>query len=748
MARCFALTIHLHDRRYHGADEWPPAPARVFQALVAGAAHGGHVPHEAACALELLEGLAAPVIAAPAARRGQRISMFVPNNDLDAVGGNPDRVGEVRTKKTVQPHLLEGQATFLYAWPLPEQGGDELVPLADGLYQLGRGIDPAWAVGEVLDDEQLASRLRAYRGTIHHPTFGDGSNELAVPTKNSYLSIVRRFEAALIRLRPSGEGWTTFVQPPKAHFAMVRYDGTRPFHLFELRRESEPAKAAPWATWRATSLIEHVRDTAVAALASALPDRKPEIERVLVGRRSDGANAGPIAERVRFIPLPSIGHQHADQAIRRVLVQVPPGPLAEGDVLWALAGRPFFDPTAGEVGDTMLAAAPEDGMVELYRASSRIWRSVTPLALSSASRRRIEPRRQRQEAKSATEREEEERTARSAVTQALRHARIEGSLVRVHVQREPLEGHGTRAEEFAEGTRFTKETLWHVELELDREIRGPVVLGDGRFLGLGVMAPKIERGVYALDIEGGLPADVDTTSLARALRRAIMARVQATRGESGLPSYFHGHVRDGENPHLAFSVDVPRSRLLIIPPHILDRWPRPSREAQSHLKTLERALEGFTELRAGTVGVLSLRASPLPPGDFLLSSSRVFQSVSDYVVTRHAKRASAEEAVIVDIRRECDRRRLPSPAKVGVTSVRGVAGSGVVARIELTFVIAVRGPLLLGKTRHIGGGLFQPVRGAVTIVDGSRDRSHGGGSGSSGRVLEHPPSVDWSFDKK
>lgn len=722
MARHFALTIHLHDRRYHGADEWPPAPARVFQALVAGAAQGRHVPDEAARALTLLEGLAPPVIAAPAARRGQRVSLFVPNNDLDAVGGDPDRVGEVRAKKTVQPHLLESEAPFLYAWQLGEAGGDELTSLADGLYQLGRGIDPAWAVGELLDDEQLASRLRKHRGTIHRPTSGDGASELAVPTTSSFASIARRFEAVLVRLRPSADGrLTNFVQPPKAHFAMVRYDGTPMFHLFELRSESEPARSSPWPAWRATSLVERVRDTAAAALSSALPARKADIERVVVGRKPDGADAGAVEQRVRFIPLPSVGHQHADQSIRRVLVQVPPGPLAEADVLWALSGRQFFDPQTGEIEDTTLAAATTDAMVERYRATARTWRSVTPLALGSALRRRIEPNCRREDAKSAAERGFEERAARHAVARALRHAGVEAALVRAHAQREPFDAHGTRAERFAEGTRFAKEGLWHLEIELDRELRGPLVLGDGRFLGLGVMAPKLQCGAFELAVEGGLRADVDTTVVARALRRAVMARAQAILGarrDDELPSYFHGHARDGEplkasrSTHLAFSVDVARSRLLVVPPHVLDGWSHPLRSDASHFETLERALEGFVELRAGSAGVLSLRASPFSPNDPLLGSSRVFRSVSDYVVSRHAKRTSAEEAVIVDARCECDRRGLPRPEHVRVHSVRGVARTGVVARVELTFQVAVRGPLLLGKTRYLGGGLFQPVGGS------------------------------------
>jgi CRISPR-associated protein Csb2 len=649
------------------------------------------------------------VIAAPAARRGQRVSVFVPNNDLDAVGGNPERL--VRPKKTVQPRLLDGDATLFYAWPLPETGGDELVPLADGLYQLGRGIDPAWALGEVLDDEQLASRLRAHRGSIHRPMAGDGAQELAVPSKNSFASIVHRFDAALVRLQPGADGRMRFVQPPKAHFAMARYDGTPQYHLFELRRESEPEKSAPWPASRTTSLIEQVRDAAIAVLSNALPAHKTEIERVLVGRKADGTNAAPISQRVRFIPLPSIGHEHADQSIRRVLVQVPPGPLTESDVLWALTGRPFID--------TMLAAAPADEMVKRYRTSSRIWRSVTPLALGSASRRRIEPTRRIEEAKSAGERDSEERTARHAIVQALRHAEIGASLIRVHVQREPFDAHGTRAEQFAEGTRFGKEALWHVQIELDREVRGPLVLGDGRFLGLGVMAPQIERGVLCFDVTGGLAANVDTISLARALRRAVMARVQTVlnvRDEGDLPSYFHGHVRDAEPPstnrstHLAFTVDTAGSRLLIVPPHVLDGWDRPLRDAASHLETLDRALKDFTTLHAGKAGVLSLRGGRLSPNDPLCGSATLFRSVSDYVVSRHPKRASAEEAVVIDVQRECERRRFPRPAAIRVASVRGVSGVGVLARVEITFHVTIRGPLLLGRTRYLGGGLFRPVQ--------------------------------------
>lgn len=715
MARHFALTVHLHDRRYHGANEWPPAPARVFQALIAGAARGRHLPEDAAHALRLLEELPPPIIAAPPARRAQRLSVFVPNNDLDAVEGDLDRIGEVRTKKTVQPWLLESDAPFVYAWPLSDDRGEELPALANGLYQLGRGVDPAWAMGETLDDEHLAARLRSYRGTVHRPTAGEGSNELAVPTTNSLTSVLRRFEAGLVRLRRAHDGITNFVQPSKAHFAMVRYDGTPTLHLFELRRESEPDRSSPWEAWRATTLIEHVRDMAVDALLRALPDRKADIERVLIGRKPDGTNAGPTEARVRFVPLPSIGHEHADQSIRRVLVQIPAGPLAEGDVLWAISGRSLFDPRTGVIEGTTLVASENDAMVARYRSTSREWQSVTPLALSLAKRRRIEPRRRREDSKSATERETEEQVARQAVGQALRHAGVEASLVRARVQREPFHVHGARAERFAPGTRFAKETLWHVEIELDRQVRGPIILGDGRFLGLGLMAPVDDAiiGVHTFDIVAGLMHFDYSGILTRALRRAVMARVQRTLGaRAELPLFFSGHERDGQpdrgehGSHLTFAFDPPSRRLLVVAPHWIERRP-PNKSELGALRDLGRALDGFTELLAGVAGRLQLRAGRIGvETDPLFGRAREWATVTPYVVTRHPKRLSAIEALASDVRMQLRRAGLPA-ARVEAFAARGVAGLGLVGNVTVTFDEPIAGPILLGRDRHFGGGMFR-----------------------------------------
>src|SRR3972149_9863272 len=106
MSRAFLLSVRFHDGRYHGRPEWPPPPARLLQALVAGAANGGMLRQEDRDALAWLERLDPPIIAAPPARAGRGFSNYVPNNDLDAVGGDPRRVAEIRAPKFIKPHLL------------------------------------------------------------------------------------------------------------------------------------------------------------------------------------------------------------------------------------------------------------------------------------------------------------------------------------------------------------------------------------------------------------------------------------------------------------------------------------------------------------------------------------------------------------------------------------------------------------------------------------------------------------------
>jgi CRISPR-associated protein Csb2 len=716
MGQHLVLTVRLHDTRYHGAptSEWPPAPGRLFQALVAGVARGQALPERFSAAFEWLETLPPPIIAAPRQRLGSRVDFFVPNNDADAVGGDPAQVSEIRTKKLVQPRLIEGEPRFEYAWPLAahDDRAQAIVDAAESVYQLGRGIDMAWAVGEVVDDEKLDARLTAHRGTVHHPHGRTGSKPLACPASGSLTSLVRRHGAT--RLRPEGEGKSArllFANAPKPRFVPIAYTAVRHRLVFELRDREHDAKLWPWPLARAVALIERLRDGAADRLRHALPDASEHIDRALIGRKPEGRAPSPITHRVRIVPLPSIGHEHVDRAIRRIVVEIPSAcPLRPDDIAWAFTGLETADPDTGIVDPIVLVRATEHDMFARYESSARRWRSITPLALpESAQRRRIEPTKRREEAKDGAERSAEHARAIAAVYTALRHAGLHATVTDVQVQREPFEARGLRAESFAPATRFPKERLWHVDLSLSEPIEGPLTLGDGRFLGLGVMTPVLDAtGIFAFDLSGASPGH--PVLLCRALRRAVMSRAQAELGGRALGPYFSGHTDDGEpargdtSSHIAMQFDPVARQLLILAPHVLDHRPIDSAESRL-LAVLERALDGFSELRAGAMGVFSVSRVPQTASSPVFGAARVWKSASPYSVNRHRRSASANDALSADVLAECERRGLPRPT-VTVLASRGVAGRGLEGRVRLEFAVAVEGPIVLGRSRYLGGGLF------------------------------------------
>jgi CRISPR-associated protein Csb2 len=709
------ISIHFHDGRYHGSGEWPPSPARLFQALVAGAARGESLSEDAVLAFKWLESRDAPAIAAPSAFAGQAFKTFVPNNDLDAVGGDPARIGEIRAGKIIRPRTFNAAVPLLYAWTFEPSADAErharaICEIAENLYQLGRGVDMAWAIGEVADEREAESRLCGNEGMLWRPSESGDGTMLSCPRPGSLASLTERFAAMRRRFRTVGTGKKTsqlFAQAPKPNFRQVPYNSPSVFLLFEIRSADG---FRPQLLERAVALTEKVRDLAVKRLKASAwrrddPKRETLADKIFIGRDSQEADK---ARRIRITPLPSIGHAQTERSIRRVLVAVPPDcPIAANDIAWAFSGLALVDPETGEVRDDTaeLIAASDNTMLAYYgiEGSARLWRTITPAALPErAARRRIDPGRMREDAKGGAERARENAAAHSAVRQAVRHAGIDVPTQAIRVQREPFEGKGLRAEAFAKETRFAKERL----------------IGDGRYLGLGLMAPgRHIDGIFAFAITDGLMNQAEPLGLTRALRRAVMARVQAQlkKGEE-LPAFFTGHAADGapsrsgRHAHLAFAFDAPRQRLLIVAPHILEHRETFRDERERHLPTLEDALEDFRELRAGTAGKLALAPSAMDLSDDpLLSLSQTWQSLTPYRVTRHARLNDAAAALEADLLLECQRAGLPRP-QIEIAETFAKQGSGLFGLAKLRFRHAAAGPILLGRDRHFGGGLFVGTR--------------------------------------
>jgi CRISPR-associated protein Csb2 len=620
-------------------------------------------------ALEWLERLEPPTIGVPAHTNGQSVTVYMPNNDLDAKGGDPDKVASIRAAKVVQPRLLDG-IELIYVWPCddPPEG---LGSLVDNLYQFGRGIDPAWATWEVVDAEP-DDVLQDWTGTVFSPSPGGNTRSLMVPTAGTLESLIARHEAQGDRLTVVRDGRNvrqTFQQPPRPLATPCDYGSGPVRRVYELRRGRDLG-AVPLRNAHLFAI--EVRDEAFRRLAAALPDAP--CRGVLVGGKQTTVRQ---RDRVRIVPLPSIGHAEADPSIRRVLVEIPrQAPTDVRDLRWTFDG---LDTPYGLLVDT-----GDRGMLNHYAQRAREWTSITPLALSLDE--------------ADADRTAREGAARKAVRQALRHAGIRARVASIEVQQEPWSRKGQKADRFAPG-RFGATALWHVRITFTTPQPGPMLLGNGRYLGLGLLRP-VHRQVrwYAWRIQRGLSADANPLGVARALRRAVMARYQnAIVGP--LPEWVSGHGSDGSRAtghrHIYVVPDLPRGRLLL---HV------PQRLYGEERRRFEAAVLPLDDLRAGRDGRLTLAPTTFDPEhDPLTNPASHWSTVSPYTVEHHRRLGSAREAVRADVLASLATHGHPAPARVEVTIV---PGRRLAAKIDLTFDHPVAGPMLLGRTAHKGGGVF------------------------------------------
>jgi len=513
------VEVRLLGDRWHGSTGWPPSPFRLFQALIA-AAYGGRrlceeQSHDRDRAFRWLESLEPPIVLAPRVSPAATVPYFVPNNDLDAKGNDPRRTGEIRAKKILNATWVPDEAHLAYVWTFDDGVSEAtcIAELSDRLHTFGRGLDAAYARGIIEDAAALRTRMASYLGSRSSPSTGStdikGSLVLECPLQGSLDSLHRRYAATRGRFARSGSGRgasVEFRQPPKADFRLVAYDRPPRQLLFEIRHAGEEQGFYPIRLQLATRVAKAVRDLTFERLAHILPDERTR-DLLIIGR---GTTDIDHSQRMRFIPLPSIGMVFTDASIRRILVELPPNcPFEEADVRWALAGqRMLIDRETGEVRDAILVPADDTNMLRHYNGggSSRRWQTVTPAVL---------PQRRAKGRVSGRARTEYESFAAGSVVDALRHADVAAHAVDIRVQREPFFPRGRPVSEF-DCDRFEAARLYHVEIVFADTVSGPLVIGNGRWLGLGIMRPVRSDDDAAVNariaIEGAVDALEDDTS--------------------------------------------------------------------------------------------------------------------------------------------------------------------------------------------------------------------------------------------
>ena len=467
--------------------EWPPHPARLFSALVEVWADADDPDLTEREALEWLEKQGPPWIAASSAAARKAVSHFVPVNDT-AIG----RAGNTNASSAVQmfpdhrgkqerffPSVTPDEARVTYLW-------DRCPP--DGL-------------NDVID------RLLARVTRLGHPSSLTSCRIVPDPAearfapgeKGDSLRTVRHGQLAELERQYARHNG---VQTRSLPYTNVRYRTVT--ETSSLERQYEPNTAGIWILFEfahnsralpATRTVE----VATAMRSSILRYAKYPIPEEVSGQ---GPNNTPAkVPHVAFLPLPYVGFEHADGRLLGIAVSVPKvmgnasrRVLFRAIGMWekSVSQEEFLKLTLGHRGvihmsrlrgpTTLVSLSPH-----IWHRPSLRWVSATPIAL---------PRHPGSLGQGSwAERAKAWNAAKTAVKSACTHVGLPEPTA-VEVSFSPFLAGGrtlTRFPPFNQKGREDKQIrrqLVHASVTFNRPVIGPLMLGTGRFLGLGLMRPS------------------------------------------------------------------------------------------------------------------------------------------------------------------------------------------------------------------------------------------------------------------
>ena len=528
-----------HGRGDGDAPEWPPSPLRLFQALVAAASsRWGKQDHPAVDSLRWLESLSAPKILAPPVRRTTPFRLYVPNNTVDLAvpvwkkGSQSDlkdvkKYRDMRTEKDVRGHQIERESdTVSFVWPVKKLDDDpslhigRLKDAAASLTHLGWGIDMAAADAQLLS----SAEVEKLPGESYQPVDEETGLPLRVPVRGTFEALKKRHQKFLNRIERKKQ---TFQPVPdlttfhKAYYLSPNKSRKPRVAAFALLPQEQNTSAR----FQAFNPVE--QGTAVADMVRHLVSEtkfhkqlgwQPEQLAMLHGHgetENDDRSHQPVSgPRLAILPLPSLegrgqGQNRVLGSIRRVLLTIMRGdekaPAKLDEVQRLLAGRVLRpNPNDRRTPFAVLSPIYEDKVIREYLRPAKSWASVSPVVLPGFDdpgglRRRLRP--PQVENLSAKEKKEILRKLEKRIDQLLRKAILHAGYSVEMAENAKLcwRGAGFWPGMALAGKSSVPKYLrpfrrLHVRIDWRDskgkliEVNGPVCLGGGRFLGMGLFA--------------------------------------------------------------------------------------------------------------------------------------------------------------------------------------------------------------------------------------------------------------------
>ena len=529
-----------HDDR--GLAEWPPHPARLFSALVATWADADHPDPAERNALEWLESQDPPLIAASSAEPRKVVTHFVPVNDASVVSSASynrraqkidalyDEILKVREAgdsaaarrvKSLETRIRRERNITSLVSGVAKKGMDLLPDDRIRQARLYPSVTPSvprvtfvWQdspYGHVTEElDRLlgrVTRLGHSSSLVSCRLTTDFPVPSHVPsTRGQVLRSVRKGQLEHLE--------SEYAQHQASHrrrlpYTPVRYATTER----DSRQDTWPTRpdtAGDWIVFEFLPGSRRLPSTRAAEVAAALRGAvlaygEDPVSEGVSGHRPDGAPSS--SPHVGFLSLPHVGHEQADGRLMGVAVAVPEAldafsrrSLLRAIGLWESneagpqdqgGSTPVLRLRLGRSGVLkMTRQTRRSGLVALrtrvWNRPARRWVSVTPIALPThpgpLGKGTVQAR-----SRAWTRAEE-------AVFASCRHVGLPDP-ERVVLSFDPFIKGAHPAQHFPpfrqgrSGQRGVARRLVHASVAFGSTISGPLSLGAGRYVGLGLMRP-------------------------------------------------------------------------------------------------------------------------------------------------------------------------------------------------------------------------------------------------------------------
>ena len=472
------ISIELLSGGYDAAEvddreraEWPPHPARVFCALVAAARE-----ERERAALRWLEEQPPPMIEAAARSQESRREAYVVTNTLSLKGGSQTHAGRTNGLRA-RTRVMPWSPRVRMVWPVDAepQVVEALEAMARRIPYLGRSTGVALVAASAAAPHELGAPAP---GCVQHEPCDLLETETSV--RVPYPGFLADLDTQFALGRPAWE-----VRRYRGYRRLRSADG-----LAHGQRGFEDSSAG--AAGRGPERPSVFPDVVVFRFAGLRPDARLTVRFTEALRRATLAAAGEGAPHVlhghgadgrphvAFLALPDVGFPHSDGHLLGLAVAVPELPKAQRQaVLRAVLGLRRED-----LQGVAQLRVPDIGAVELmyqpglvrpwgasperWRQGSRRWVMATPVVLDRYPKRpgQIE-------------------------TEVRAGARLVGlpEPVDVQISAEPLTPGAARLRPIDLPRRAKGRLFRHVSLTFDEVVHGPVLLGAGRYLGVGLLCP-------------------------------------------------------------------------------------------------------------------------------------------------------------------------------------------------------------------------------------------------------------------